>query len=748
MKRYWTYMLLLPVFWAQAWSVQKSADATAAFAAAELEHYLRTAVAGEILLGGEAAEFLVGIAPENAPPLHREGQWRIAAAGSKIHLYGGGARGSLYAVYRFLEGQCGVRWWSPWAESVPHHDDLTLENVDTEGEPYFEMRDIYRRNDGEWQDAADTWGIRNRLNSSTVTDDGTRLEGSCTFGRPYSVHTFDHYLNAGQNLEEHPEYFSEVEGKRIGGQYAGQLCLTNPEVRRIVREKLHEFIRLDRAEALAANTTPPRIYDISINDNGGYCRCAVCNAALAGGNQTDLLLDFINVMADSVREKYPDVAVSTLAYLYTEAIPVRTMPHDNVVIRLCDTATNPAFGLDAPENRSFARKLEAWSQLAERLSIWDYGVVYVRPGLPYPSEYVLSETMRQYADRKVRMMFWEHEFADCADMWEMLVWLEARLMDEPYLDMEALRQEFLSGYYGAAAADIAIYRQALREAAIAAHPYLHWYAAPALFDHLTLKNLVAFSGMLDAAAAKVADDPELAARVGRVRLSVDRAILLRWGILAREHFAAGGAEADFPFDRQALKARIRDSWEKALAPFSETGKAAARKRMAEELECYGTMPLSRSRVADTPPFGPNAVILSADTFNIFNPDLKFAADPEAYGGVAVAAVVPGAFHAGVYAVVDNQELLAPQEIGGTPETDGSYRWYRLGDVPLRHISIVYTFGWLLQVPLDRVTSRLAVAPEPADAVATIWLRAKFQNRAEGRIPLLDSVAIDLETRKP
>ncbi|MDM7462032.1 MAG: alpha-glucuronidase family glycosyl hydrolase, partial [bacterium] len=34
-------------------------------------------------------------------------------------LSGGRPRGTLYAVYRFLQRQLGVRWWTPWATQTP-----------------------------------------------------------------------------------------------------------------------------------------------------------------------------------------------------------------------------------------------------------------------------------------------------------------------------------------------------------------------------------------------------------------------------------------------------------------------------------------------------------------------------------------------------------------------------------------------------------------------------------------------------
>src|SRR5579871_1283508 len=39
--------------------------------------------------------------------------------GGHLLLAGGRPRGTIYAVDRFLQEQCGVRWWTPWATNIP-----------------------------------------------------------------------------------------------------------------------------------------------------------------------------------------------------------------------------------------------------------------------------------------------------------------------------------------------------------------------------------------------------------------------------------------------------------------------------------------------------------------------------------------------------------------------------------------------------------------------------------------------------
>ena len=88
-------------------------------------------------------------------------QWTAKSFGSDVVLLGGGTRGTLYAVYHFLEDVCGVRWWSDDDEDVPSAGRLALKPFDLKGRPSFRCRQIYRKGRTNWRTAA-----RCRLNGN------------------------------------------------------------------------------------------------------------------------------------------------------------------------------------------------------------------------------------------------------------------------------------------------------------------------------------------------------------------------------------------------------------------------------------------------------------------------------------------------------------------------------------------------------------------------------------------------------
>ena len=114
----------------------------------------------------------------------------MIAAGEDLYLVGGNPRGTLYAVYHFLEDVVGVHWWNPWEETVPRQPTLRVGPLDFQGRPAFRYRDIYMLYglDGG------RFAARNRLNREGDAPIEGRYGGSLDYGPPYHVHTFFRYF--------------------------------------------------------------------------------------------------------------------------------------------------------------------------------------------------------------------------------------------------------------------------------------------------------------------------------------------------------------------------------------------------------------------------------------------------------------------------------------------------------------------------------------------------------------------------
>ena len=79
--------------------------------------------------------------------------------GGRLLLAGGRPRGTTYAVYHFLQEQCGVRWWAPWATTIPQSPSLRVPALDVRSRPAFEYREPFW-----WAGFDAQWKARNSAN--------------------------------------------------------------------------------------------------------------------------------------------------------------------------------------------------------------------------------------------------------------------------------------------------------------------------------------------------------------------------------------------------------------------------------------------------------------------------------------------------------------------------------------------------------------------------------------------------------
>ena len=269
------------------------------------------------------AAFLVGrdaatetLAPDvNWSTLGPEG-FVVRTIGAHLILAGGRPRGTLYAVYSFLDEELGCRWFAPGCEVLPNQPELLLPGVNRSSVPRLEYRETFSHS------AFDPdWAARNFNNGHSA-----RLQeqhGGKTVYEGF-VHTFFPLLPPDKHFATHPEWYSELNGQRTAQR--SQLCLTNPGVAQAVTEAVRGWLRKN-----------PRatIVSVSQNDWHGACQCAACKAVDAEeGSPSGALIRFVNRVAEAIEKDFPQVAIDTLAYQYTRRPPRLARPRPKVIVRL------------------------------------------------------------------------------------------------------------------------------------------------------------------------------------------------------------------------------------------------------------------------------------------------------------------------------------------------------------------------------------------------------------------------------
>ena len=439
----------------------------------------------------------------------------IRSKDQHLLLAGGRPRGTLYAVYRFLSEECGVRWWTPWATNLPHHATLRVPNLVAHDWPAFEYRDPY------WFTGLDpAWKVRNGANGENRLI--PKELGGCITYKGF-CHTFYPLVPPEKYFASHPEWYSLINGKRT--HVNAQLCLANPELRDFVVGRVKELLR----ESPDAN-----IISVTQNDCHGACQCPACQAIdNAEGGPSGSMIAFVNFIAEKIEPEFPGVAVDTFAYQYTRKPPKTLHPRPNVIVRLCSIECNFREPWDHPSNAAFLADLDGWSKICQRLYVWDYTTDFSHYLLPHPNWFTLGEDARLLASHNVRGVFSEGAYQGWGgEMGELRAWVLAQLFWNPHQDDRALIREFLEGYYGPAAAK-PILRYLNLEYDAAKGFYLGCYTRPNA-PHRTFQVLAEAEQLWQQAEHAVAGDAELSARVRLAHLPVRLAWLRDWTNLRAE----------------------------------------------------------------------------------------------------------------------------------------------------------------------------------------------------------------------
>ncbi len=374
----------------------------------------------------------------------------VKTVGNDVVLLGDGDRGQLNSVYTFLERFLGCRFLAHDCTVIPKKDVLTLPRIDYRYSPPFIYREVLAYDASRWEFAS-----RQRLNGGNMKQvlalpwpgPDERIPGIVIY--PF-VHTFAAIIPTEKYFESHPEYFGLVKGKRQGGTIGGQLCLTNPEVLKIAKQKAFEWIE-QHPELMTV--------DISQNDaypgSSGACECENCAAVVKEeGSQHGPILRFVNEIADAVREKYPDKFVDTLAYDYTIIPPRITKPRDNVIIRLCHYGCY-FHGIEKEDlSKDFRAAVDGWPKLAKHVWVWHYGTNFWHYLAPNPNLDSLVKDFRYYTSHGIDGLMLQADIqSPGGELAELRQYLASQLMWDPNLDPMTIRSDFCKGYYGPAAGE-------------------------------------------------------------------------------------------------------------------------------------------------------------------------------------------------------------------------------------------------------------------------------------------------------
>jgi hypothetical protein len=316
--------------------------------------------------------------------------------------------GTYKAVTSFLEEEVGVRFLLPGPNGryVPQRDRIVVpSDMNVSGTPHFEY--CMARPQAPAYDAANNY-FQARVYKS------------------YGGHS--HYKAVPREVygESHPEYFRLSKGKRDPSQ--GHLCVSNPEVQRLMVEELTSWFERGYRWVQLAQT-----------DGYRACECDACTA-IAEDPGERLWIVHCDI-AEHAAQAFPDRKVVILAYGPT-VHPPKTMERmpPNVMVELC--------GYDDAV-------FEEWQRFDVPFTVYMYnwGAFHPLGFLPKRTPAFAAAQVRRFVKNGV-LGTYKCGYGEALGLEGPVYYVYGKLMGDCTRDPDVLADEFYRYAYGAAAASM------------------------------------------------------------------------------------------------------------------------------------------------------------------------------------------------------------------------------------------------------------------------------------------------------
>ena len=241
-------------------------------------------------------------------------EFLLRSNGRTLDITASNSRSLVYGVCALLEKTAGCRFYTPAEEHIPKNPGWKIpEKLDYKERAAFRSRQI--RLEWDQNDAMALWAAKNRFNTITMDfwlwDHAVGESVRKTTDR-YGLeiggngHGVFHFLKADTYFASHPEWYPEVDGKRVPARNTGDnICYSNPAARA-------ELIR----NLVAYCEAHPYLSSINLwpGDGGLICRCPQCS----GHSMMELYGVLMTEARRELAERCPHVKFSMLAYNYDQ----------------------------------------------------------------------------------------------------------------------------------------------------------------------------------------------------------------------------------------------------------------------------------------------------------------------------------------------------------------------------------------------------------------------------------------------
>ena len=435
---------------------------------------------------GGATPILLGpsFAPESQGAIRAGGDdpasFVIRVKPDKILLTGLSPKGTLNAAYELLE-QLGVRWFNPGeiGTVIPRSPNVAVACQETFQHPGFAGRHLTG-----FRDNTKKWLQRMRMGG---------------------LHPGSHGLGIKADRETEPELFMTAKGRR-------KIKVSHPEVLRRVIERWRAYLE-KWPDAKYVSMGPTDGYGFG-NDPWDADDMDPLDGKISA---TDRYVKFFNLVLNELQKSHPDVGLAFYCYALHMRPPVREKPNPRILPVLAPIGVCRFHSIENPicPERAYIKEIvEGWKALGVGMAYRGYLFNLADQGMPFSMvRQIRCEYPYYHKEGMVACR------VECKPAWAYhgpSLYLAAKIMWNPKLDVDALLDDYFKKFYGPAAEPMKTHFRQLEEAYAGAD-----YHTGNVFDIpyiLTPAVMQKLDGTLKEAERAAAGNPLIARRVNMVRI--------------------------------------------------------------------------------------------------------------------------------------------------------------------------------------------------------------------------------------
>lgn len=400
----------------------------------------------------------------------------LKTVNSTLFILGNIGRGTLYGAYEFLEREAGCRFLTANYEYVPTRDTIPLRKLDVKAVPAISDRTIFyfgTRNEYDFSAKRHflTYGDLNLHRPADVE----RVGGVRRSRWNADYHSFGLIVPFNEYGAAHPDWYNAGATSDMW-----QPCFSNglnDDGTLQEGDTLMNTLIQNVTEQVIANPDLD-MFALCEQDHAVFCNCDRCieQCEKLGGSKDRRAGQFVlmaNTVAREVKKRLaeagverPNLKFAVSAYTATIAPPTDTdengnvtahnplaVPADDVYVYFAwygGCALHPLDDPDCSVNAgSYAKYFRDWMAITDRFVIWDYQTDFSNYYLWHPGLLTLQANLQFYDEMGVDSLLSEYASTGSSIYREELsIYVESKLMWDPYIDVNAARAEFDRYYFG------------------------------------------------------------------------------------------------------------------------------------------------------------------------------------------------------------------------------------------------------------------------------------------------------------